>query len=181
MKFSQRTNSELLVLVAMGVCEGAVMAIRMEAVHFGVAFMSGAVVALDLEKQVLHFAQRSAVGGGREFFHGASDLWFALAEEPRNEIQIALSREDLPFGGDGSFEIQNALIGLLQPNGFGGLRAAECIEVSRLEAGREGDLIGIDTLAHRPRRRFRRLKDGFPALVFPLKPRSQHVHLLFVS
>ena len=74
------TNSELMARLPMAVCEGASIGIRVESVGLRIAFVGGAVVALDFEKQILHFPQRAAVNGGGEFFHRARELGFATAQ-----------------------------------------------------------------------------------------------------
>ena len=67
------TNSELMARLPMAVCEGASIDIGVESVDSRIALVGGAVVALDFEKQVLHFPQRAAVNGGGEFFIHTED------------------------------------------------------------------------------------------------------------
>ena len=97
----------------MAVCDGAAIAIRMESVGLCVAFMRGAVVALDFEKEVLQFAERAAVNGGGEFFRRAGELGLPPAKQARNVIRIALNREKSSLGGDGGFQIADTLIRVL--------------------------------------------------------------------
>src|SRR4029077_917974 len=72
-KFWQMTNSELMAWLPMAVCVGASIGIRVESVGLRIAFVGGAIVALDLEKQVLHFPHRTAVNGSGKFFHRARE------------------------------------------------------------------------------------------------------------
>ena len=58
-----------------------------------VAFVSGAVLPLDLEKEVLHFAERTAIYGVGEFFDNARGLWRAPSGKPRDKVaRSALAR-----------------------------------------------------------------------------------------
>jgi len=74
----------------MGVLEGDSMSIRAEPVNLRVMFVGRAVVALDLEKKVLHFLERTAIDGGSEFFDNARDLWRSPSHEARDKVRVAL-------------------------------------------------------------------------------------------
>ena len=63
-----------------GRMDGASIGIGIEPVNLRVAFVGGTVLPLDLEKEVLHFPQRTAVYGGGEFFDNARDLWLASVQ-----------------------------------------------------------------------------------------------------
>ena len=52
----------------------------MEAVNLCIASVGGTVLLLDLEKEVLRFAQRTELYGGGEFFYNARDLRLAFGE-----------------------------------------------------------------------------------------------------
>ena len=91
--------------------------------------MRGAVVALDFEKEVLQFAERAPVNGGGEFFRRAGELGLPPAKQARNVICVTLNREKPPLGCDGGFEIADALIRVLQPDRFGGLRISQGVQV----------------------------------------------------
>jgi hypothetical protein len=60
----------------------------MEAVNLCVAFVGGTVLPLDLEKEVLHFPQRTVLYGGGDFFYNARELWLRLSS--RREMNCAL-------------------------------------------------------------------------------------------
>ena len=135
-----------------------------------IAFVGGAVVALDFEKQVLHFPQRAAVNGGGEFFHRASELGFATTHQPRNKIHVAFRGKNLPFRGDGRLKIADAPVRLLQSDRFGGLRIPQSFQMSRVESRSEHDLVGVNPLADRALRFLGRSKDFLPPLILPLEP-----------
>jgi hypothetical protein len=68
--------------------------------------VSRAVVALDFEKQVLHFAQRAAVNGVGELFHRAREPGFATIDQPRKKIGLALCREKSPLCRNGQLQLR---------------------------------------------------------------------------
>lgn len=119
------------------------MAIRMESVSLGVAFVGSAVFSLDLEKEILHFPQRSPVHFGGELFRRMRELGLSPSQQAGNVFGITSSGKYLPFGRDGRFKVTDALIGLLQPNGFGGLRAAQHLKVHLRQAWSEKDFFGV--------------------------------------
>ena len=113
----------------------------MKSVEFGVAFVRGAVVTLDSEKEGLHFAQRTGFHLRREFFDGARELRFPSAEKPRQIVGVALGSLVLPFGRNGGLQISNALVQILQPDRLGRLRAAERLEMRCIETRSEYESI----------------------------------------
>jgi hypothetical protein len=145
-----------------------------------IAFVGGAVVALDFEKQVLHLPERTAVNGGSELFHRARELGFATSHQPRNKIHVTFRGKNLPFRGDGRFKIADAPIILLQSDRVGGLRIPQSFQMSRVESRSEHDLVGVNPLVDRALRFLGRLKDSLPPLILPLEPGLDKVHLLFV-
>ena len=83
-----------------------------------VAFVHGAVLPLDLEKEVLHFAERAAINGRGEFFdYCARPLALRRPSSRETNCEFRFSREILALRGDGRFQIANALIKLLQTDG----------------------------------------------------------------
>ena len=89
---------------------------------------------LDLEKEVLHFAQRTVLYGGSEFFYNARDLWLAFVKQTGNKLPVALSGEILAFLRDGHLKIADGSIELLQPDCIHRLRALQ-----RIQAGGDSD------------------------------------------
>lgn len=147
----------------------------------GVAFVSGAVVAFDFEKQVLHFTKGPVLHRCGDFFDRSGQFWFSPAEKLREVVGIALSRERFPFCGNGRLKIADTLVGLLQPNRLRRLRLAERLQMCGVETWSKNDPVRIHPLADGLHDFLRRLQDFFPALVLPLKPGVNHVQLLLVS
>jgi hypothetical protein len=59
--------------------------------------VGGTVLPLDLEKEVLHFPQRTVLFGCGEFFYNARDLGLAFAKQTGNKLRAALCGEILAF------------------------------------------------------------------------------------
>ena len=77
----------------MGVLDGASIGIGIEPVNLRVAFVSGTVLPLDLEKEVLHFPERTAIYGVGEFFNNcARPLACAVPAGVKQTARSALAR-----------------------------------------------------------------------------------------
>ena len=95
---------------------------------------------LDLEKEVLHFPQRTVLFGCGEFFYNARDLWLAFAKQTGNELRAALCGEILAFCQDGCFEIADGSIKLLQPDRIRRLRAPQHFDLGMIQTRIKYDL-----------------------------------------
>ena len=137
---SQSTNSEG-VLLPIGVFDGNSIGIGTESVNLRVAFVSGAVLQPDFEKQVLEFVERTAVRARREFFGDARRVRHAPRNEPRDDVRTSLEREIFPLRSDRRFEVADALIKLLQSEGLGRLYVPQGIHLRSIELRREDDLV----------------------------------------
>lgn len=85
----------------------------MESVELGVAFVSGAVVALDFEKKGLHFPERPGFDFGGDLFDGTGEFRFPSAEKSRQIIDVALGGSDLALRSNGTLQTANALVEIL--------------------------------------------------------------------
>ena len=173
-------NSEC-VLLAMGELDGASIGIGAEPVNLCVALVGGAVLLLDLEKEVLHFPKRTAVHGSSKFFDNASHLLSASAKQTRNQLRVALAGEVVAFCRDGRLEILDGTIEVLKPDRIRGLRASQRIHLGMIQTRDKVDLVGVKTPGKMLFQFLRRGENPFPTVVLLLKARAEILHLIVVA
>jgi hypothetical protein len=105
-----------------------------------VAFVSGAVVALDFEKQVCISA--ASAGQRRRDFPQCASLGLRCPSAA-SKIRYVLRKNLLPWYG--RFKIADAPIRLLQSDRLGGLRVPQSFQMGRVESWSESDLVGINS------------------------------------
>ena len=130
-----------------------------------VAFVGGTVLPLDLEKEVLHFPQRTVLYGGGEFFYNARDLWLAFVKQTANKLRAALCGEILAFRRDGCLEIPDGSIELLQPDRIRCLRAPQRIHLGMIQTRSKYDLVAVEPLGKVLFQFLRRSENPRPAFV----------------
>jgi hypothetical protein len=149
--------------------DGDSIGIGAEALHLCVAFVGGAVLHSDLEKQMSHFPQRTTVYGGGEFFGDAGRFRHVPPHEPRDKVHAPLEHEIFPFRCDGRFEVADAGIELLQADCLGRLRVPQCVHLGRVQARRKDHLVGVEPPGKVLLQFLRRGESLFPPFVFPLE------------
>ena len=90
-----------------------------------VAFVGGAVLHPDLEKEVPHFPQRTTIHGSGELFDRDYGPRHAPPHEPRDEVCTPLENETFALRRNGRFQIPDAGIELLEADCLGRLRVPQ--------------------------------------------------------